>query len=252
MEKIVQMIKKRWGFFVVVFALFVCILCSLFTQEILAKILMNFHLKGIRGTQDYRVIEFTTDYVRKNIEGKISYTMKLSKDGEDEHFVVSWTPFEKVEDNFSNIENEDNMVIRLIDEFEKEMEILTQNQLSKEHFVVIGGLNTMETTMYLKLKNNNNDEYEIASFKEIPLTFGLHVDASTSLAQAVQEAKLLQNYFDDMGLQIEVYNIAIHGKDGKTKIYSNLTREDLDDTLVSRLDSLNKGKKDKRIVLEIF
>ena len=39
---------------------------------------------------------------------------------------------------------------------------------------------------------------------------------------------------------------------GKTKTYSNLERKDLDDNLVFRLESLDKGNKDKSIVLEIF
>lgn len=255
MKKVKIFIQKRWKSIVVgggIFLFLVCMLCSSVSHEVLGRFLMNQHLKGIQGAQGYKVIEVSTDYASKDIEGKTFYTMELCKDGEDEHFTISWTTFEKVEDSFSNIENEDNMVMRFIDEFQKEMEILTQNLLPKEHHVVIGELNTKETSAYLKLKYNNNDEYEIESFKDIPLTFGLHVDVSTSLAQAVQEAKMLQKYFDKKGLQIEVYNITIDGKDGKTKTYSNLERKDLDDNLVFRLESLDKGNKDKSIVLEIF
>ena len=110
MKKVKIFIQKRWKSIVVgggIILFVVYMLCSSLSHEVLGRFLMNQHLKGIQGAQGYKVIEVSTAYVSKDIEGKTFYTMELCKDGEDEHFTISWTPFEKVEDSFSIIENED-------------------------------------------------------------------------------------------------------------------------------------------------
>lgn len=196
---VLKKIKRNRHFLVCFFFVFVLILLLLFfqIQGILARALMYHHLHKIENANDYTVSTIT--YHEDSDLSSEFYGMSLTGEGEDDNFKIVWEPFHKVEDNYEDISNGENMTFRLTTSFQKELEILTKKMLPNGHRVAIGGLLTTQTKEYLINHYENNIDYDKSLFKEVPLTFGLHVDDTTSIDTAIEEAKLIQEYFDKLG-----------------------------------------------------
>ena len=241
-------IKINRRFLVCFFFVFVLILLLLFSQiqGILAKALMYHHFHKIDNANDYSVSTIT--YHEDNDSSSEFYVMSLAGEGEDDNFKIVWEPFHKIEDNYEDISNGENMVFRLTSSFQEELEIVTKNMLPNGHRVAIGGLLTTQTKEYLINHYENNIDYDKFLFKEVPLTFGLHVDDTISIDTAIEEAKLIQEYFDKLGFNIEIYNITFESRNGNWESFENLKREDLTTSLSARLTKIKNGETDESII----
>lgn len=246
-KKVRHLKKKRY--IPICFILILLLVLSFFfipIQGIFANILMYHRLHSIENAGNYTVGSIT--YYEEDDLSSEFYVMNVIGKGEDDAFKISWEPYHKVEDTFKNIANKKNMISRLISSFQEESDILTKNMLPVGHWVAIGGLWREQTKEYLISHYENNIEYDKFLFKEIPLTFGLHVDDMVSINDAVKEAKLIQDYFDSLGMNIEIYNITFDAPNGRWESFENLKREDLSTSLPSRLTKIRNGKTDEFIL----
>lgn len=241
-------ITRVWNIILSVLAaiILILLLISQPVQRLLAEALLYHHLSGIPDADRYTVTEIS---YRKDIDtDKNWYVMYLQGEGVDECFQIQWEPFHRVEDFYDSMKQEVYMAARLQERFQNEMEILTNQLLPKEHRVVIGGLNQDQTAAVLKKRYDLNIEYDKMLFKEIPLTFGLHVDQDTTYEGALKELQLIQDFFDQSGLDVEVYNLSFDNqKEGTGVDFMNLSRSDLNETLIDRMKQLEQGGTDVSI-----
>lgn len=238
-KKIIRVWNIILGVLVVIIV--ILLLFSQPIQRLLAEALLYHHLNGIPDAERYTVTELS--YGKSIDTDKDWYVMYLQGEGVDECFQIQWEPFHRVEDFYDDMKQEVYMVARLQECFQNEMEILTNHLLPKEHHVVIGGLYQDQTVAALK-DRYDNIEYDKMLFKEIPLTFGLHVDQDTTYEEALKQLQLIQEFFDQSGLDVEVYHLSF---DQTRKDFMNLSRNDLNETLIDRMKQLEKGGIDVSI-----
>lgn len=241
-------ITRVWNiiFGILVVIILILLLFAQPVQRLLAEALLYHHLNGIPDAERYTVTEIS--YGKSRDTDKEWYVMYLQGEGVDECFQIQWEPYHRVEDFYDDMKQEVYMAARLQERFQNEMEILTNHLLPKEHHVVIGGLYQDQTVAALKDRYDLNIEYDKMLFQEIPLTFGLHVDQDTTYEEALKELQLIQEFFDQSGLDVEVYQLSFdHQKEGTRKDFMNLSRNDLNESLIDRMKQLEKGGTDVSI-----